>query len=458
MNLPPRSFDPFRVKTVEPIALTTAAQRRVALEHAQFNLFRIPADQVMIDLITDSGTGAMSSRQWAGMMRGDESYAGSASFHRLTETITQITGLKHVLPTHQGRVSERLLVEAIIGTPHAGNGKIVPNNAHFDTTRFMIEASGAEAFNFLGEGGDDPESDSPFKGDMHIADLEDLLQRRGKDVPFVMLTITCNSNGGQPVSLKNIKHVRALCDKYKKKLFLDACRFAENAWFIKRREPGQSNRSIAEIVRDMFDLCDGAVMSARKDALANCGGMLIVRDETLFKKACSLCVLTQGFQMTYGSLAARDLEAIAVGMTEALDENYLAARRDSIDRLAKALTAGGVKLVQPIGGHAVWIDARAFAPHLPDDVCACHAVACALYEHGGIRGTCIGSVLKDPRNGDSLDLLRLAVPRRTYTPSHLDYVAAVVCDLKQHASMIKPPKVTVPRTRLTAEPDLQPAM
>ncbi|HVP74075.1 MAG TPA: tryptophanase [Phycisphaerales bacterium] len=442
---PPPSppFEPFRFKSVEPIRLTTAFERRGLLDACGWNLFRVPSDAVMIDLLTDSGTGAMSSAQWSAMMRGDESYAGSASSTRLVETLTRITGIGHVLPTHQGRVAERLLVETIIGDPSARNprggagaGMVVPNNAHFDTTRHMIEASGAEALNLLARAGTDPDNDAPFKGDIDIAALEKLLNTRGDDVPFIMLTVTCNSNGGQPVSLANMRAVRNLCDAFAKPLILDACRFAENAFLIKQREANQSHRSVAAIVREMFDLCDGVAMSTRKDGLCNVGGLLLLRDENLHRRACRLCVLTQGFQMTYGSLPGRDLEAIAVGMQEVMNETYLAQRGAMIAHFAQTLERGGVKIVRPAGGHAVFIDAGAFCPHLDDN--AAHALACAIYEHAGVRGTPIGSALVNRASGAAPQLVRLAVPRRTYSQAHLQYAAASICELKRQASSIKP--------------------
>lgn len=456
MPMPPRLLEPYRVKTVEPIAITSRHERRHYLEQAQYNLFRIPADRVTIDLITDSGTGAMSSRQWSAMMRGDESYAGSASFHRLVEAVERITGISHVLPTHQGRVSERLLVEAIIGSPGSGSGYIVPNNAHFDTTRLMIERSGAQTINLLLPGADDPHDISPFKGDMDPRKLEQLLRERADDVPFVMLTVTCNSNGGQPVSLSNMKAIRGLCDHFGKMLILDACRYAENAWFIRTRAPevGQRDRSVAAIVREMFDLSDGAVMSTRKDALCNTGGLLLLREEHFFRKACSLCVMTDGFQMTYGSLPARDLEAIAVGMDEVMDELYLATRIGQIERLASRLTSAGVALVQPVGGHAVYLDAHAFCPHIGREDHPAHALACAIYEHGGVRCTRIGSVLKDA-DGRPMELVRLAIPRRTYTQSHMDYVADVIVDLKAKVHEIKGIRTGEPLLIRTEEPALE---
>ena len=409
----------------------------------------------MIDLLTDSGTGAMSSRQWAGIMRGDESYAGSASFHRLVEVLGKITGISNVLPTHQGRVSERLLVESIIGKLPSGRGLIVPNNAHFDTTRSMIEASGAEAFNLLCPGGDDPNNTAPFKGNMDPRQLEQLLKTRADDVPFVMLTVTCNSNGGQPVSLENMRAVRAICDRHGKMLFLDACRFAENAWFIKQRENGQKQRPVPAIVREMFDLCDGAAMSTRKDGLCNVGGLLLIRDASIYRTACRLCVLTEGFQMTYGSLPARDLEAIAVGMHEVMEEAHLTTRILSIENLARKLTDGGVSIVQPAGGHAIHLDAGDFCRHLSRADNPAHSLACAIYEHGGIRCTRIGSVMRD-REGKPMELVRLAIPRRTYSQSHMDYVADVIVELKSRSQQIELAPCATSAGSLVEQPEFQP--
>jgi len=444
---------------------TTAAQRRAMLEACGWNLFRVPADMVAIDLLTDSGTGTMSSAQWSAMMRADESYAGSASFHRLAETLARLTGFTNVLPTHQGRVAERLLVETVIGEERGcGAGLVVPNNAHFDTTRRMIEASGARAIDLLCAGGDDPDLHAPFKGDMDVEALERLLRQRADDVPFVMLTLTCNSNGGQPVSLANLHAVRNVCDRYGTMLALDACRFAENAWMIRERElaagagpdsDAAPRASVPHIVREIFDLADAVAMSTRKDGLCNCGGLLLLRDDRLHRRACSLCVLTRGFQMTYGSLPGRDLEAMAVGLEEVMDHAYLAQRAGEIARLAEALERGGVKIVRPAGGHAVFIDAEHFCPHLAQastarcgtaatsSARAGHALACAIYESAGIRCTPIGTALmqRDARNagaGQPSDLVRLAIPRRRYSRTQLDEVAAAIIALHAEAKRIEP--------------------
>jgi tryptophanase len=458
MSSPTPTFEPFRPKSVEAIHTTTLAQRRSVLEACGWNLFRVPASMVSIDLLTDSGTGPMSAAQWAAMMQGDESYAGSSSYFRLVETLTRHLGYSNVLPTHQGRMAERLLVETIIGAGGAsGAGLIVPSNAHFDTTRHMIESSGAAATNLLRAGGRHPDTHEPFKGDMDIDDLTRLLKSRGGDVPFVMLTVTCNSNGGQPVSLANMRAVRDVCDRFGKLLVLDACRFAENAWFIRQREHGQSTRGVAEIAREMFDLSDAVAMSTRKDGLCNVGGLLLLRDDDLHRRACRLCVLTQGFQMTYGSLPGRDLDAIAVGLTEVMDEGYLSQRAEMISRLASALEAGGVKIVRPVGGHAAFIDAEEFLGGrlaVGGESPAGHSLACAIYEHCGVRCTSIGSVLR--RDRQPIELVRLAFPRRLHTQAQLEYVAESIIALRRaaHTIQMRPlPHDLDPQDAVLTEPE-----
>jgi tryptophanase len=437
----PTIIEPFRIKSVEPIRMTTLEERQEALRKAHHNLFAIPSQDVMIDLLTDSGTGAMSSEQWAGVMRGDESYAGAPSWFRFRDTIEEITGISNILPTHQGRASERLLVEVMIGAGQ-GKGKIVPNNAHFDTTRANIEHSGCATIDLLTKEGQDPSADAPFKGNMDLVALEDLLQSRGDDVPFVMVTVTCNSIGGQPVSLENMRAVRALCDKYNKPFILDACRFAENAWFIKQREPGQQDRPVEDIAREQFDLCDGATISAKKDGMVNIGGVLLIRNQEQFVTASNLLILTEGF-MTYGGLSGRDLEAMAVGFREVLCEDYLRYRIRSTEYLGEKLLEAGISIVRPAGGHAIYIDAADFCPHIPKEQFPGQALACALYESGGIRSCEIGSVMMGEHA--HMELVRLAIPRRTYTQSHIDYVIEVILDLKNRASEL-------PGYRITDEP------
>jgi tryptophanase len=432
-------IEPFRIKSVEPIRMTTREEREQKLTEAAYNLFRLHAADVIIDLLTDSGTGAMSSEQWAGIMRGDESYAGAPSYFRFLDTIECVTGFSNVLPTHQGRASERLLVEIMIGTGNVGQGKVVPNNAHFDTTRANIEHSGAEARDLLTPDGREASTIAPFKGNIDTDALRGLLAERAVDVPFVMVTVTCNSNGGQPVSLANLREVREICDEYDKPLFLDACRFAENAFFIKLREPGQENRPVREIAREMFDLADGATISAKKDGMVNIGGVLLIRDTDQFHSASDLLILTEGF-VTYGGLAGRDLEAMAVGFHEVLREDYLQYRIRSTEYLGEKIVAGGVDIVSPPGGHAIYIDAQSFCPHIPPHEFPGQALSCALYVHGGIRGCEIGSVMMGEHA--VMELVRLAIPRRTYTQSHMDYVIEVILEVKEHAAELPGYRIT----------------
>jgi tyrosine phenol-lyase len=415
-------IEPFRIKVVEPIRLTTREQRETILRKAAFNLFLIRAEDVLIDLLTDSGTGAMSSRQWAGIMRGDESYAGAQSYFTLEDKLRELTGFEHVLPTHQGRASERILFELV-----GGPGKVVPNNNHFDTTRANVEHSGAKAVDLVITEGRSPTTRHPFKGNMDVAALQRLIEQVGaENVPLVMLTVTNNSGGGQPVSLENIRAVRKVCDCYKLPLFLDACRFAENAWFIKKREPGQQDRSVREIVREMFDLVDGATISAKKDGLVNIGGLLLLRDAELVRRADELLILTEGF-VTYGGLAGRDLEAMAQGFEEVVHEDYLQYRIRSIEYLGEKLLASGIQIVEPPGGHAIYVDAAAFCPHIPPAQFPGQALVVALYRHAGIRSVEIGSVMFGQRGEPpSMELVRLAIPRRVYTQSHIDYVIEAV--------------------------------
>jgi tyrosine phenol-lyase len=417
-------IEPFRIKVVEPIRMTTRDEREGILRRADFNLFRIHADDVLIDLLTDSGTGAMSSLQWAGVMRGDESYAGAKSWYALEQSVRTLTGFEHILPTHQGRASERILFELV-----GGPGKVVPNNSHFDTTRANIEHSGARAVDLLIPEGRDPRSRHPFKGNMDVAALERLITDIGRDhIPLVMLTVTNNSGGGQPVSLENMRAVRAVCDRHRIPLFLDACRFAENAYFIKIREPGQAGRAVAEIVREMFGLCDGATISAKKDGLVNIGGLLLLRDPGLVARADELLILTEGY-LTYGGLAGRDLEAMAQGFREVVDEDYLHYRIRSTEYLGERLLRAGIQIVEPPGGHAIYIDAAAFAPHIPPERFPGHALAVAMYRHAGIRSCEIGSVMFGKSGRPPMELVRLAIPRRVYTQSHIDYVIEALIEI-----------------------------
>ena len=411
-------IEPFRIKSVEPLYLTTVEHREAVLRDAHFNLFAVPARDILIDLLTDSGTGAMSSLQWAAIMRGDESYAGAESFFRFEARMKEMTGFPHILPTHQGRASERILFELV-----GGPGKVVPNNNHFDTTRANIEHSGAEAVDLVIEEGTRPQTVHPFKGNVDIGKLEQLIDRAGADrIPLCMITVTNNSGGGQPVSLENIRAVRAVCDKHGIPLFLDACRFAENAYFIKLREPGQEHRSVAEIVREMFDLADGATISAKKDGLVNIGGVLLLRNDELAQRADSLLILTEGF-VTYGGLAGRDLEAMAQGFEEVLHEDYLAYRIRSTAYLGDKLRDIGYPIVEPPGGHAIYVDAGALLPHIPRDQFPGQALVVALYREAGIRTVEVGSVMFGAETNPPNELVRFAIPRRVYTQAHVDYVA-----------------------------------
>jgi tyrosine phenol-lyase len=432
-------IEPFRIKMVEPIRLTKPAEREAILRAAHFNPFLIPADAVLIDLLTDSGTAAMSSEQWAGMIRGDESYAGARSWFRFEKVLKDLTGMSHVLPTHQGRASERILFELL-----GGKAKYVPNNTHFDTTRANVEHSGATAVDLVIDAGLNPRGRHPFKGNMDPSKLLGLISQVGAaNIPVCMVTVTNNSGGGQPVSLANLREIRRICDAHGIPLFLDACRFAENAYLIKMREPGQGDRSIKDIVGDMFALADGATISAKKDGLVNIGGVLLMRDDKLAERANNLLILTEGF-VTYGGLAGRDLEAMAQGFQEVLDEDYLHYRIRSVEYLGEGLMKAGVPIIEPPGGHAIYIDAGSFLPHIPPEQFPGQALLVALYRHAGIRAVEIGSVMfgrNDPNTGKAIrppmELVRLAIPRRAYTQSHIDYVIEAVGELAATKDQIK---------------------
>ncbi|HXF94586.1 MAG TPA: tryptophanase [Gemmatimonadales bacterium] len=420
-------IEPFRIHSTQAIRSIPPQAREDALRRAGYNLFALHADEVLIDLLTDSGTGAMSSRQWAAMLDADESYAGSRSFYRFQEVVRDLTGFREVIPTHQGRAAERILFSAVVR-----RGDVVPNNTHFDTTRANVEYAGAEARDLVIPEGRVPASRHPFKGNMDVAALEATLREVGRDrVPLVMITITNNSGGGQPVSLENLRAVRAVCDRYAVPLFLDACRFAENAYFIKLREPGYATKSPRAIARELFALADGCTMSAKKDGLANIGGFLAMNDAALAAQCRNLLILTEGFP-TYGGLAGYDLEAVATGLEEVLDEEYLKYRLRSVAYLAEKAEQAGVPVVQPPGGHAVYLDARALLPQIPPSQYPAQALAVELYRAGGVRGVEIGSVMFGKRHPDgsetpaAMELVRLAVPRRTYTQSHVDYVGEVI--------------------------------
>jgi tryptophanase len=427
-------IEPFRIHSVEPIRMTTREEREEALQAAGWNLFNIHADDVIVDLLTDSGTGAMSRDQWAAIQHGDESYAGSPSFYRFQDAVQELFPFRHVIPTHQGRAAEKILFSAI-----GGPGKVIPNNTHFDTTRANVEYTGAEAVDLVIAEGRVPSARHPFKGNMDVEALDALIRERGAgNVPVVFVTVTNNSGGGQPVSLENLRGVRAVCDRHGLPLFLDACRFAENAWFIHEREDGYGSRAIADIVRELAALADGMTMSAKKDGLANIGGWLALNDDRIAEQSRNLLILTEGF-LTYGGLAGRDLEAIAQGLREVVDEDYLRYRIRSTAYLGEALDAAGVPVVLPIGGHAVYIDARALLPHVRPLEYPGQALAVELYRAGGIRGCEIGTVMfgRHPDRSETaapMDLVRLAIPRRTYTQSHVDYVIEVVLAVAARAS------------------------
>lgn len=439
------TIEPFRIKSVEAVKSTTRPEREARLREAGFNVFQLRAEDVLIDLLTDSGTGAMSSAQWSAMMQADESYAGSRSFYRFRDVVADLTGFAHIIPTHQGRAAERILFHSVLKA-----GDVVPSNNHFDTTRANIEVEGAEARDLVIPEGREPSTLHPFKGNVDLDALENLLATQGDRVPLVMVTVTNNSGGGQPVSLENLRGVRALCDRFGKPLFLDACRFAENAWFIKTREDGQQHRTPKAIAQEMFSLADGCTMSAKKDGLANIGGFLAMHDATLADAARNALILTEGFP-TYGGLAGYDLEAVARGLEEVVEESYLHYRIRSTAYLGETLTAAGVPIIQPPGGHAIYIDARALLPQVPPLAYPGIALVNELYLAGGVRGVEIGTVMFGLRpdgteQAGAMDLVRLAIPRRVYTQSHIDYVGEVVTaaaarrdDLRGYRIVAAPP-------------------
>jgi tryptophanase len=437
-------IEPFRIHSVEPLSFIDEDERARAIAEAGYNLFNLRADQVLIDLLTDSGTGAMSRDQWAAIQHGDESYAGAPSWFVFLDAVRNLFLFEHVIPTHQGRAAEKILFTAI-----AGPGKVVPNNTHFDTTRANVEFTGAEAVDLVIPEGREPATEHPFKGNTDLRALEELLEARAADVPVVFVTVTNNSGGGQPVSLENLRGVRELCDRFGVPLFLDACRFAENAWFVREREEGQAGRPVVDIVREMASLADGMTMSAKKDGLANIGGWLAMSDGDLAERCRNLTILTEGFP-TYGGLAGRDLEAIAQGLREVVDEHYLRYRIRSTAYLGEALDRAGVPVVKPFGGHAVYIDARALLPHVEPLRYPGQSLAVALYQAGGIRSVEIGTVMfgRHPDGTEepaAMDLVRLAIPRRTYTQSHVDYVIEVVTSVAERASRL-------PGYRIVGEP------
>jgi tyrosine phenol-lyase len=428
-------IEPFRIKSIEPIRWTTRAQREKLLRAAHYNLFLLPADDVLIDLLTDSGTGAMSTHQWAAIMEGDESYAGSKSFERFRASVQDIFGYRHVIPTHQGRAAERILFGVT-----CKKGDVVPNNTHFDTTRANVEFVGAEAVDLVIAEGRDPRTIHPFKGNMDVRALEELIDRVGRNhVPLVMLTVTNNSGGGQPVSMENVRQVSAICRRHKLPLYFDACRFAENSYFIKLRENGYESKNPKQIAQEMFSYGDGCTMSAKKDGMANIGGFLCTNDDLLAQQEKDLLILTEGYP-TYGGLAGRDLEAIAVGLQEALEEDYLQYRIASTAYLGNHIAEHGVPIVQPPGGHAIYVDARAFLPHIPSEQFPAVALATELYLEGGIRSVEIGRLMFG--TAAKMDLVRLAIPRRVYTQSHIDYVVEIILEVWKKRDAIHGLKLT----------------
>ena len=431
-------IEPFKIKSVEPLAFTTRAQREEALRDAGYNVFGVHADKVLIDFLTDSGTSAMSAEQWACIMRGDESYAGARSFFYLERVVRELTGYRHVLPVHQGRAAERILMSVL-----GGKGRVFLSNSHFDTTRANVEATGARALDLPAAGALDFAKPGPFKGDMDTVGLEAKIREVGADnVPMVIMTLTNNSLGGQPVSMRNLRETAEICKHYRIPMILDVARFAENAMFIKRREPGYQSRAVVDIAREMFSYAQGCMMSAKKDALVNIGGFLALNDPEWVRKAREVLILGEGFP-TYGGLAGRDLEAMARGLEEVLDEHYLNYRLRSVEYLGDGLRAAGIPIVEPPGGHAVYVDAKRFLPHIPPSGFPAQALVCELYLTAGIRAVEIGSLMFGTQEGGAfvparMELVRLAIPRRVYTQSHIDFVIEVFEDIAARASLIRP--------------------
>ena len=430
-------IEPFRIKSVEPIRMTTREEREQCIKDAYYNLFTLHSDDVLIDLLTDSGTASMSARQWGAIMEGDESYAGSPSFYRFKSAVEKLMPFKYLIPTHQGRAAESILFTVVARSHHA-----IPNNTHFDTTRANVEAQGCEAVDLVIDEGRDPEAEHPFKGNMDIAKLERFIEERGvENIPLCMLTITNNSGGGQPVSMENIRQTREVCDRYGLPLFIDACRFAENAWFIKLREPGYEDTPVVDIVREMFSYADGCTMSAKKDGLANIGGWLAMNNEDWAVECRNRLILTEGFS-TYGGLSGRDLEAIAVGLEEVVQEDYLKYRIASTAYVANHIAEAGVPIMKPAGGHAVYIDARRMLPHIPPLQYPGQSLAVELYKEGGIRGCEIGTAMFGLHPDGTevpahMDLVRLAIPRRMYTQAHMDYVIEVITEVYRNRESLR---------------------
>lgn len=440
MDLP--YAEPYRIKTVEPLRRSTRAEREAWIAEAKYNLFNLRSEQVFIDLLTDSGTGAMSSAQWAEIMLGDESYAGASSYYKLKDAIKEILGFDHFLPCHQGRAAENVLFSALIGVGDAGKGKVVPGNSHFDTTKGHIEFRKAHAVDCTIDEAFDTQKEHPFKGNVDLEKLEKVFKAHPReDIPVCILTVTCNSSGGQPVSMENIKAVSKLCKKYGVPLFFDSARFAENAYFIKLREAGYEKKTVKDIVKEMYKYADGMTMSSKKDGIVNIGGFVAFRDPELWRKASTFNIMFEGFN-TYGGMAGRDMGALSVGLRESTEFDYLEARVGQVAYLGQKLTEYGVAVQRPYGGHAIFVDAKKFLTKLPVEQFQAQTLGLELYKEGGVRGVEIGTLLadRDPATGKerypALELLRLAIPRRTYTNAHMDYVAAALANVKERAASI----------------------
>ncbi len=435
-------IEPFRIKAVEPILMTTRAEREEFIKEANYNLFKLDSEKVIIDFLTDSGTSSMSARQWGSIMQGDESYAGSPSYYRFKNAVANLMPFKHIIPTHQGRAAEKILFSVI-----GGKGKFIPNNTHFDTTRANIEYTGAVGVDLVIEEGKNPALEHPFKGNINLERLEAFINEKGvENIPVVMLTVTNNSGGGQPVAMENIRATKEICKKYNIPLFIDACRFAENAYFIKMREQGYANVTIENIVKEMFSYADGCTMSAKKDALVNIGGWLAMNNDVWAQQARNLLILTEGFP-TYGGLAGRDLEAIATGLEEVVSEDYLHYRIVSTQYLGNNLLKAGIPIVRPTGGHAIYIDARAMLPHIKPLLYPGQSLAIEMYLHAGIRACEIGTVMfglqpDGTEKEAAMDLVRLAIPRRVYTQSHIDYVIEALTEINANKNKLKGVKIT----------------
>lgn len=436
-------FEPFKIKAVEEIPIITKADREKYIKDADYNLFSLKSEHITIDLLTDSGTTAMSSKQWAAIMDGDESYAGSRNWYEFESIVQEITGFKHIIPTHQGRAAERILFSVL-----GGQGKMIPNNTHFDTTRGNLEYSGAIAVDLPTKEGTDPILKADFKGNIDLIALEKFINENGtENIPIGMITVTNNTGGGQPVSMENIRKTKELLSKYNIPLYLDCCRFAENAYFIKKREKGYENKSIKEIAQEMFSYADGATMSAKKDGLSNTGGFIATNDDKIAEKAKTILIVTEGF-VTYGGLARRDLAALAQGFREVMNENFLEYRISQVEYLGNLLLQSGVPILEPTGGHGVYLDAKRFAPHIKPEHFPGQSIAVEIYKEGGIRTCEIGSIMFGSYNElgefipSKMELVRLAIPRRVYTKSHIEYIAHVISDVYQRRNKLRPMKIT----------------